>query len=287
MYKKHSKLRGGSIVVFFLFILITFTLNPTNVTGDWTEDFSDNDLSDWELFSTDWGRDDGIIQLVEHGMYVENGNLKTDGLAPSDVTFQAACRSFDFVLKTWSGDVYNAPGWGWGLLIGGHQDWTQNLTLAEMPIVPYYYLIFWDIDMNWDYASDPNVPSDVNVSLENEVYIGLVDTSGWHSYLFEFNETQFDLYMDEDLIFSHAPSHTDKAATFDTFDSMCLSTFGNTANMYDNITMTGEESTNGPTSPDSGSDNGDAAFTILVFGSGSIMAITSLYTLNRYFKKKE
>lgn len=289
MYKKHSKLKGGSIVVFFLFILITFTLNPISVNADWTEDFSDNDLSEWELYATDWGREDEVIQIVEHAMYVEDGILKTDGRTYDSNVYQSACRDFDFVPKGWSGDVYNAPGWGWAFNIGRDIDLSQNTTLGEGTPKPYYYLIFWNTNMNWYYGADPNVASDLNETSEDVPYVTSVNTAGWHSYIFEFGDEKIDLYMDGDLIFSRVPSHVDKTATFDTFDDMCLVSNDDSPNMFDNVTLSEAviDPTNGTSLPDSNSDDGDASFTLFVFGSGSIMAITSVYTLNRYFKKKE
>lgn len=149
---------------------------------------------------------------------------------------------------------------------------------------PGYWIIFWDTDMNWYYTPDKNVASDVVLEVENIPYDKSILTAGWHSYEFKFGIDTFEFYMDDDLFFTYPVSHTDKTATFDTLNSVCIAASQGTANVYDNITATGTDST---TPPLSESNGGNAAYTILLFGSGSIIAISSVYTLNRWFKKKD
>lgn len=112
MYKKYSKLRKGSSFL-LLVVLVIFTMNPITVKGNWSEDFSDNIIPEWVFWARDFGgEDEWDNPLTEHGMYVEDGVLKSDGLTPQQDVFHGACRQIDFVLETYSVDVYNAPNWG-------------------------------------------------------------------------------------------------------------------------------------------------------------------------------
>ncbi len=293
MYKKYSKLTRKS-TFFLLVILIIFTLNPITVKGGWSEDFSDSDLSEWDLYATVWNRPDNVIQVVEHGWYVEDEVLKSDGIPyPNALVWQTACRQIDFVIESWSADVYDEPNWIWAFFIGRNLDFNFNTTLGATPPEPGYFLWFKDSELDWSYDTDPSVDSDFKISFDNIPYNTEINTSGWHSYEFQFKTDTFDLYMDDDLFFSFSVAHTDKTATFDSFNSLCVVASSDDANMFDNInangvgvnTTTPPIQTTPPISDES--NDGDAAYTILLFGSGSIIALSSIYTLNRYFKKKD
>ncbi|MCE7736526.1 MAG: hypothetical protein GPJ54_16715 [Candidatus Heimdallarchaeota archaeon] len=308
MYKKYSKLRKGTPFL-LLVVLLTFTLNPISVKGSWSEDFSDSNNSEWDLYATDWGRSDNVIQIVEHGLYVEDGILKSDNNAnPKSLIYQSACRAYDFVLRSWSGDVYNAPGWGWAFTIGRDIDWTQNLTSAAKDF-PAYYLIIGHSDMRWEYLPDSSV-SDAEVN-QNVNFDKNVTTTGWHSYVIQFEETEFKFYLDGDLFLTHPVSHLDRSTSFDTYNTVCSVGPQTSPNMYDNITASEElidpqivtstptssststttssttTTSNSTVSSPSDSNGDDAGFTILLFGGGSMIAISAIYTLNRYFKKKD
>lgn len=299
MYKKYSKLLRNSSF-FFLVILIIFTLNPITVKGEWNEDFPDPNLSEWDLRATVWNRPDNVIQVVEHGWYVEDGVLKSDGLPyPDALVWQTACRQIDFVIESWSADVYDEPNWVWAFFIGRNLDFNFNTTLSATPPEPGYFLWFKDSQLDWSYDPDPNVASDVEAAFNDVAYDSVINTSGWHSYEFQFNTQTIDLNMDDDLFFSFPVQHADKTATFDSFNSLCVVASSDDANMFDNITANEVGVTPPPpttssitttansTIPLSESNGGDAAYTILLFGSGSIIALSSIYTLNRYFKKKD
>lgn len=281
MYKKYSKLRIGSPFL-LLVVLIIFTLNPIAVKGDyWREEFDDSDIDEWYLYGSDWSS--SPVTIADHSFHVEDGLLKTNTASPSGDIFQGACREIDFVLGSWTADVYNAPNWGWVFHFGRDADLNAETINEDQA---YYWLLFWNTDFSWTYSHDPTVTSDIDRESINEPYlIPSTRTEGWHSYELIFKADGLDIYMDGDLIFS-LPFFPSDPATFDSYNQVCLVNHQNSFNMYDNVTAIERGFTYPPPS-DTDSNDDDAGFTILLFGTGSIMAITTAYTLNRYFKKKD
>ncbi len=243
-YHKYSNLR---IFVFLpiLFLLLSLTAIPT-VSASWTETFSTDSLTNWELSALELSQQDGIyvtIPTLDHGWYVEDGELKSDGrIDDTGVIYQKACRKYQDVLTVLTLDVYNAPNWvywysddtfsGWGLQIGRDLFSSDN---SSQTYTPGYFFVFYGSFMDWVYYPDPDVQEDELIEELDVVYLRVTSTLEQHSYEISFLERSITFGMDGELFYTNKTSHSE--GVFETFNTICLISQTRSADIFDNVTL--------------------------------------------------